>query len=60
MKIMRYVLEIVTKDGGVSRHYYDNYDEMYDDSVLCQFSTNIIRAVGKEDIPFSKPLFVIG
>ena len=56
---MGYILEIIKKDGDVSQHYYDDIDSLEYDAVFCRYSTNIIAAIGKEDIPFGKTLFVI-
>ena len=55
---MKYCLRIIKKDGDVSNHYFSSYEELEYNSIFCQFSTNIIKALGlkvglfKDDILF--------
>jgi len=58
---MNYLLLIKKKDGTVSKHYYDTYDELDYNATMCQFSTNIVSAEGYEVAGiFHKRLFTIG
>ena len=43
---MEYCLKIITKDGDVSNHYFSSYEELDYNATLCQFSTNITKAIG--------------
>lgn len=43
---MGYCLKIIKKDGDVVKHYFSSYDELDYNATLCQFSTNIIKAIG--------------
>ena len=59
--IMKYCLKIIKKDGDVSNHYFSSYEELDYNATLCQFSTNIIKAIGlKVGIFKNKILFEIG
>ena len=44
--IMEYCLKIIKKDGDVTNHYFSSYEELDYNAILCQFSTNIIKAIG--------------
>lgn len=56
-----YRLVIYRKDGGVSEHKYDDYDSLDYNATFCQFSSNILKAVGQEYKLFGwKTLFTIG
>ena len=58
---MKYCLKITKKDGSVSKHYYSSYDELDYNATFCQFSSNIISAIGLELGLFKdKLLFKIG
>ena len=58
---MRYCLKIIKKDGDVVKHYFSSYDELDYNATLCQFSTNIVKAIGMEIGLFkNKILFEIG
>lgn len=58
---MKYCLRIIKKDGDVSNHYFSSYEELDYNATLCQFSTNIIKAIGlKVRIFKNKILFEIG
>ena len=58
---MKYCLRIIKKDGDVSNHYFLSYEELDYNATLCQFSTNIIKAIGlKVGIFKNKILFEIG
>lgn len=60
---MDYRLVIYKKDGSVSKHYYEDYDTMEYNSVFCQFSPNIVKALGQKFSIFKlgyKTLFTIG
>ena len=58
---MKYCLKIVRKDGSVSTHYYPSYEELDYNATFCQFSTNIIKAIGlKVGLFKNKILFTIG
>lgn len=43
---MKYCLKIIKKDGSISNHYFLSYDELDYNATFCQFSTNIIEAIG--------------
>ena len=59
--VMKYCLRIIKKDGDVSNHYFSSYEELDYNAILCQFSTNIIKAIGlKVGIFKNKILFEIG
>ena len=59
--VMEYCLKIIKKDGDVSNHYFSSYEELDYNAILCQFSTNIIKAIGlKVGIFKNKILFEIG
>ena len=58
---MGYCLKIIKKDGDVVKHYFSSYDELDYNATLCQFSTNIIKAIGMKIGLFkNKILFEIG
>ena len=58
---MKYCLRIIKKDGDVSNHYFSSYEELDYNATLCQFSTNIIKAIGlKVGFFKNKILFEIG
>ena len=58
---MEYCLKIIKKDGEVVKHYFPSYDELEYNARLCQFSTNIVKAIGMEIGLFkNKILFEIG
>ena len=58
---MEYCLKIIKKDGDVVKHYFSSYDELDYNATLCQFSTNIVKAIGMEIGLFkNKILFEIG
>lgn len=58
--IMKYCLTIIKKDGFESKHF-STYDELDYHATLCQFSTNVIKAIGIEIGIFrNKKLFEIG
>ena len=58
---MRYCLKIIKKDGDVVKHYFSSYDELDYNATLCEFSTNIVKAIGMEIGLFkNKVLFEIG
>ena len=58
---MRYCLKIIKKDGDVSNHYFSSYEELDYNATLCQFSTNIVKAIGlKVGLFKNKILFEIG
>ena len=49
------------KDGFESKHYFSTYDELDYHATLCQFSTNVVKAIGIEIGFFrNKKLFEIG
>ena len=59
--IMKYCLKIIKKDGDVSNHYFSSYEELDYNATLCQFSTNIVKAIGlKIGLFKNKILFEIG
>ena len=54
-------LKITKKDGSVSKHYYSSYEELDYNATFCQFSSNIVSAIGLELGLFKdKLLFKIG
>ena len=58
---MGYCLKIIKKDGDVVKHYFSSYDELDYNATLCQFSANIIKAIGMKIGLFkNKILFEIG
>ena len=58
---MRYCLKILKKDGDVVKHYFSSYDELDYNATLCEFSTNIVKAIGMKIGLFkNKVLFEIG
>ena len=58
---MEYCLKIIKKDGDVSNHYFSSYEELDYNATLCQFSTNIFKAIGmKVGLFKNKILFEIG
>ena len=58
---MTYCLKIIKKDGDVTYHYFSSYEELYYNATLCQFSANIIKAIGMKIGFFkNKILFEIG
>lgn len=58
---MLYCLKIIKKNGDVSNHYFSSYKELDYNATLCQFSTNITKAIGLEIGLFkNKILFEIG
>ena len=58
---MKYCLKIIKKDGDVTNHYFSSYEELEYNTTLCQFSDNIIKAIGLEAGLFkTKTLFEIG
>jgi hypothetical protein len=55
-----YWLVIVKKDGDISEHYYDDYEELDYNAVLCQFSSNILKVTAQKDTLLGwKTLFTI-
>ena len=59
--VMKYCLKIIKKDGDVSNRYFSSYEELDYNATLCQFSTNIIKAIGlKVGLFKNKILFEIG
>ena len=59
--VMEYYLKIIKKDGDVTNHYFSSYEELEYNTTLCQFSDNIIKAIGLEVGLFrNKILFEIG
>ena len=58
---MRYCLKVITKDRDVTNHYFSSYEELEYNATYCQFSTNIVKAIGLEVELFkNKTLFEIG
>lgn len=58
---MKYCLKIIKKDGDVSKHYFSSYEDLDYNATMCQFSTNITKAVGmKVGLFKNKILFEIG
>ena len=43
---MKYCLKIIKKDGDVTNHYFSSYEDLEYNATYCQFSTNIIKAIG--------------
>ena len=59
--VMKYCLRIIKKDGDVSNHYFSSYEDLEYNATYCQFSTNIVKAIGLEVGLFkNKTLFEIG
>ena len=59
--IGKYRLRITRKDGTVSEHYYDDYDDLDYNATFCEFSSNIVHAEGLQLTIFGwKELFKIG
>ena len=58
---MKYCLKIIKKDGDVTKQYFSSYEDLEYNATYCQFSTNIIKAIGLEVGLFkTKTLFKIG
>ena len=58
---MKYCLKIIMKDGDITKHYFSSYEELEYNATFCQFSTNIIKAIGlKVGLFRNKILFEIG
>ena len=58
---MKYCLKIIKKDGNIINHYFSSYEDLEYNATYCQFSTNIIKAIGLEVGLFkTKTLFEIG
>ena len=58
---MKYCLRIIKKDGDVSNHYFSSYEDLDYNTTLCQFSTNIVKAIGlKVGLFKNKILFEVG
>ena len=58
---MVYCLKIFKKDGDVVKHYFLSYDELDYNATLCQFSANIVKAIGMKIGLFkNEVLFEIG
>ena len=58
---MIYCLKIFKKDGDVVKHYFLSYDELDYNATLCQFSANIVKAIGMKIGLFkNEVLFEIG
>lgn len=58
---MEYRLVIIKKDGDISKHYYADYDTLDYNAIYCQFSPNIIKAMGQRETLFGwETLFTIG
>ena len=58
---MKYCLKIIKKDGDVTKHYFSSYKDLEYNATYCQFSDNIIKAIGLEVGLFkTKTLFEIG
>ena len=58
---MRYCLQLITKDGDVTNHYFSSYEELDNNAVYCQYSDNIAKAIGlKVGLFKNKILFEIG
>ena len=58
---MMYCLKIFKKDGDVVKHYFLSYDELDYNATLCQFSANIVKAIGMKIGLFkNEVLFEIG
>ena len=58
---MKYCLKIIKKDGDVAKHYFSSYEDLEYNATYCQFSDNIIKAIGlRIEIFRNKVLFEIG
>lgn len=58
---MKYCLKLIKKDGDVTNHYFSSYEDLEYNATYCQFSTNIVKAIGLEVGLFkTKTLFEIG
>ena len=58
---MKYCLKIIKKDGDITKHYFSSYEDLEYNATYCQFSTNIVKAIGLEVGLFkTKTLFEIG
>ena len=58
---MKYCLKLIKKDGDVTNHYFSSYEDLEYNATYCQFSDNIIKAIGLEVGLFkTKTLFEIG
>ena len=58
---MGYCLKMIKKDGDVVKHYFSTYEELDYNATLCQFSTNITKAIGmKAGLFKNKILFETG
>ena len=58
---MEYCLKIIKKDGDVTKHCFSSYEDLEYNATYCQFSTNIVKAIGLEVGLFkNKTLFEIG
>lgn len=58
---MKYCLRIIKKDGDIAKHYFSSYKELDYHATFCQFSDNIIKAIGLQVGLFkNKTLFEIG
>ena len=58
---MKYCLKIIKKDGHVTKRYFSSYEDLEYNATYCQFSTNIVKAIGLEVGLFkTKTLFEIG
>ena len=58
---MEYRLVIFRKDGDVSKHFYSDYKTLDYNATFCQFSPNILKAIGQKEELFGwKTLFTIG
>ena len=58
---MGYCLKIIKKDGDVTKHYFSSYEDLDYNVTMCQFSTNIAKAIGmKVGLFKNKILFEIG
>lgn len=56
-----YRLVVATKSGNVNKHYFDDYDSLDYNATFCQFSSNIVKAIGqKANLLSWETLFVIG
>ena len=58
---MEYRLLIFKKDGTTSKHYFSTYETLDYNATYCQFSPNIVKAIGQKEELFGwKTLFTIG
>ena len=58
---MKYCLKLIKKDSNVTNHYVPSYEELDYNATMCQFSTNITKAIGmKVGLFKNKILFEIG